>query len=91
MVFGQWFFKWPFHNNIIDYVSCKNSLTYWSYCPNTNAINRMSAEDGSAWIDNYVNKSSVRVKSPALMDSKTKFNNYQVYITGDSFIQADEV
>ena len=46
MVFGQWFFKWPFHNNIIDYVSCKNSLTYWSYCPNTNAINRMSAEDG---------------------------------------------
>ena len=20
MVFGQWFFKWPFHNNIIDYM-----------------------------------------------------------------------
>tara|TARA_B100001559_G_C16417486_1_gene583418 strand:- start:781 stop:987 length:207 start_codon:yes stop_codon:yes gene_type:complete len=60
IIFGQWFFKWHFHNNIIDYVSCKNSLTYWSYCPNTNAINRMSVEDGSAWIDNYVNKSSVR-------------------------------
>lgn len=90
MVFGQWFFKWHFHNNIIDYVSCKNSLTYWSYCPNTNAINRMSAEDGSAWIDNYVNKSSVRVKSRELMNSKTKFNDYQIYITGDSFIQADE-
>ena len=91
IIFGQWFFKWHFHNNIIDYVSCKNSLTYWSYCPNTNAINRMSVEDGSAWIDNYVNKSSVRVESIELMKTHTKFNDYQVYITGDSFIQADEV
>ena len=23
IIFGQWFFKWHFHNNIIDYVSCK--------------------------------------------------------------------
>ena len=51
----------------------------------------MSVEDGSSWIENYVNKSSVRVESIELMKTHTKFNDYQVYITGDSFIQADEV
>lgn len=91
LIFGAWIFDWPFNLYVIDYASCKNPVTYWSYCPETTAINRMKAEDGGAWIENHVNKSSVRVGSFEEMLGETDFDSYSVYITGDSFIQADEV
>jgi hypothetical protein len=51
----------------------------------------MKPEDGGEWIKNHVNQSGVRVASPQDMAGETDFNSYRVYITGDSFIQADEV
>jgi hypothetical protein len=91
VIFGAWFFDWPYHSKVIDYTSCKNDLTYWAYCPGQTSVNRMAPEDGGEWIDNHVNRSAVRVATAKEMIKKTDFDAYTIYLTGDSFIQSDEV
>ena len=91
LLFGAWLLSWTYHSNVIDYISCKNEITYYGYCPKTTAINRMAPEDGGKWIKNHVNLSGVRVETPIEMASSTNFESYAIYVTGDSFVQADEV
>ena len=78
LLFGAWLLSWTYHSNVIDYISCKNEITYYGYCPKTTAINRMAPEDGGKWIKNHVNLSGVRVETPIEMASSTNFESYDL-------------
>lgn len=62
---------------------CSDPLLHHNYCPEI-----ILTTDG---VDNYINRSSVRVADREAMASTTDFAGFDVINIGDSFMQADEI
>jgi len=71
--------------------TCYNTLTHHDYCPGIIHINSNHPKDGGQKIENYINKSGIRVLDKKDINSITDFKEYDVINIGDSFLQADEI
>jgi hypothetical protein len=69
---------------------CFNKYDYF-FCGNKNYINKLSDADGGDIIVDKSNNEGFIIDTAFDYMEKSSINDYQIYLIGDSFIQADEM